>query len=157
MAANTSNSTFTPLRNAKPIDPVLRFGMEMNYKTIYVVFCGGFPTLSAYLCFQEDVEVYHVSTAEELRGLLTGADGIPADLAVIYSHDFQTLPPMAFFSPVDGHETMVKFSLDAAIADEDGLNEWCSLIDSLRAKKWQFVEGYKRYSELHPESKEDSK
>lgn len=157
MEANTNNSAFTPPRNAKPIDPVLRFGMEMNYKTIYVVFCGGFPTLSAYLCFQEDVEVYHVSTAEELRGLLTGADGIPADLAVIYSHDFQTLPPMAFFSPVDGHETMMKFSLDTAIANEDGLDEWCSLIDSLRVQKRQFVEGYKRYSELHPESKEDSK
>lgn len=157
MSTDSSNQHFTPPRNAKPIDPVLRFGMEMNHKTIYVVFCGGFPTLSAYLCFQEDVEVYHVSTAEELRGLLTGADGIPADLAVIYSHDFQTLPPMAFFSPVDGHETMVQFSLDAAIADEDGLNEWCSLIDSLRAKKRQFVEGYKRYSELYPESKEDSK
>nr|WP_325186642.1 hypothetical protein [uncultured Oscillibacter sp.] len=157
MSKDSSNQHFTPPRKAKPIDPVQRFGMEVNCETIYVVFCGGFPTLSAYLYFQKDVEVCHVSTAEELRGLLTGADGIPADLAVIYSPDFQILPPMAFFSPVDGHETMVQFSLDAAIADEDGLNEWCSLIDSLRAKKRQFVEGYKRYSELYPESKEDSK
>ena len=154
MSKDSSNQHFTPPRNAKPIDPVLRFGMEVNYKTIYVVFCGGFPTLSAYLCFQEDVEVYHVSDAGELREVLTGADGVPADLAVVYSYDFQTLPPMTFFSPVDGHETTVKFSLDTEI-DEDRLNEWYSLIDSLRAKKKRFVEGFLLYQKLHPESKED--
>lgn len=43
MEANANNSAFTPLRNTKPIDPVLRFGMEMNYKTIYVVFTVAFP------------------------------------------------------------------------------------------------------------------
>ena len=30
MSKDSSNQIFTPPRNAKPIDPVLRFGMEMN-------------------------------------------------------------------------------------------------------------------------------
>ena len=154
MSKDSSNQHFTPPRKAKPIDPVQRFGMEVNCETIYVVFCGGFPTLSAYLYFQKDVEVCHVSDAGELREVLTGADGVPADLAVVYSYDFQNLPPMTFFSPVDGHETTVKFSLDTEI-DEDRLNEWYALIDSLRAKKRQFVEGMKLYQKLHPEVKEE--
>ena len=154
MSKDSSNQHFTPPRKAKPIDPVQRFGMEVNCETIYVVFCGGFPTLSAYLCFQENVEVYHVGTVGELRELLTGADGIPADLIVIYSHDFQALPPMAFFSPVDGHEFTVIFSVDV-MADSEELNGWYALVDSLRPKKKRFVEEFLLYQKLHPESKED--
>ena len=48
MSTDNSNQYFTPPRNAKPIDPVLRLGREINADTIYVLFCGGFPTLSAY-------------------------------------------------------------------------------------------------------------
>ena len=154
MSIDSSSQHFTPPRNVKPIDPVLRLGMEFDAETIHVVFCGGFPTLSAYLCFQENVEVYHVGTVGELRELLTGADGIPADLIVIYSHDFQALPPMAFFSPVDGHEFTVIFSVDV-IADSEELNGWYALVDSLRPKKKRFVEEFLLYQKLHPESKED--
>ncbi len=153
MSKDSSNQHFTPPRSAKPIDPVLRFGMEMNYQTIYVVLCGGFPALSAYLCFQEGVEVYHVDSAGELRELLTSADGIPADLVVIYSYDFQNLPPMTFRSPVDGHESTVMFSLDVDITKDGEIEKWYALIDSLRPQKQQFVEGYVQYSKLHPESK----
>ena len=155
MSKDSSNQHFTPPRKAKPIDPVQRFGMEVNCETIYVVFCGGFPTLSAHLYFQKDVEVCHVSDAGELREVLTGADGVPADLAVIYSDDFQTLPPMTFFSPVDSHETTVVFSLDADTTKDGELEKWYALIDSLRPKKRQFVEGLKLYEKLHLESKED--
>lgn len=155
MSKDSSNQHFAPPRKARPIDPVLRFGMEVNYETIYVILCGGFPTLSAYLYFQKDVEVCHVSDAGELREVLTGADGVPADLAVIYSDDFQTLPPMTFFSPVDSHETTVVFSLDADTTKDGELEKWYALIDSLRPKKRQFVEGLKLYEKLHLESKED--
>lgn len=156
MSADHPNQHFTPPRMAKPIDAVLRFGMEMNYGTIYVLFCGGFLTLSAYLCFRENVEVYDVDNVEELRELLTSADGVPADLVVIYNDSFQNLPPMTFRSPVDGHESTIVFSLDADLTKDGELDKWYALVDSLRPKKQQFVEEYRLYSKLHPESKEDA-
>ncbi len=154
MNTDNSNQHFTPPRIAKPIDPVQRYGMEMNYKTIYVLFCGGFPSLSVYLCYRENVEVYDVRDIEELREQLTGADGIPADLVVIYDDKFQNLPPLTYRSPVDGHEFTIVFSLDADITKEGELEKWYALVDSLRPKKQKFVEGYMLYSKLHPESKE---
>ena len=154
---STDNSQyFTPPRIAKPIDPALRYGMELNYKTIYVVFCGGFPTLTVHLSFQENVEVYRVNNVEELRELLNSADGVPADLVVIYDEKYQNLPPMTFCSPVDGHESTVVFSLDADMTKEEELEKWYALVDSLRPKKQKFVEGYSQYCKLHPEPKEDS-
>lgn len=156
MYSENVNQHFTPPRRAKPIDPVLRFGMEVNYQTIYVVLCGGFPSLAAYLYFRENVEVCHVRTTEELRELLTGAEGIPADLAVIYSDTFRDLPPMTFRSPVDGHESTVVFSLDADITKDGELDKWYALIDSLRLQKRQFVEGMKLYQKLHPEVEKEA-
>ena len=157
MSTDNSNQHFTPPRIAKPIDPALRYGMELNYKTIYVLFCGGFPTLTAHLSFRENVDVYRVNNVEELRELLSGADGVPADLVVIYDEKYQNLPPMTFCSPVDGHESTVVFSLDADMTKEEELEKWYALVDSLRPKKQKFVEGYMPYSKLHPESKEAAK
>ncbi len=152
---STDNSQyFTPPRIAKPIDPAVRYGMEMNYGTIYVLFCGGFPTLTAHLSFRENVDVYRVNSAEELRELLTGADGIPADLVVIYDDKFQSLPPLTYRSPVDGHEFTIVFSLDVDFTKDEELEKWYALVDSLRPQKQKFVEGYMLYSKLHPESKE---
>ena len=156
MSTDNSNQHFTPPRIAKPIDPAVRYGMEMNYGTIYVLFCGGFPSLSAYLCFRENVEVYDVRDVEELREQLTSADGVPADLVVIYDEKYQNLPPMTFCSPVDGHESTIVFSLDVDFPKEDELEKWYALVDSLRPKKQKFVEGYSQYCKLHPEPKEDS-
>lgn len=155
MSENSENAYFTPPRNAKPIDPVLRLGMEINADTIYVLFCGGFPTLSAYLCFRENVEVYHVSDVGELRELLNSADGIAADLIVIYNDKLQDLPPMTFRSPVDGYESTVIFSLDADTTIEGELEKWYTLVDNLRPRKREFVEGLCLYCKLHPESKGD--
>lgn len=152
---STDNSQyFTPPRIAKPIDPALRYGMELNYKTIYVLFCGGFPTLTAHLSFRENVDVYRVNNVEELRKQLTSADGIPADLVLIYDDKFQNLPPMTFCSPVDSHESTVVFALDADLTQKDELDKWYALVDSLRTKKQEFVEGYNQYFKLHPGSKE---
>ncbi len=92
MSENSESAYFTPPRIAKPIGPAVRYGMEMNYKTIYVLFCGGFPSLTAHLSFRENVDVYRVNSAEELREQLTGADGIPADLVVIYDDKFRAFP-----------------------------------------------------------------
>ncbi len=157
MNTDNSNQHFTPPRMAKPIGPVQRFGMEMDYGTIYVLFCGGFPTLTAHLSFRENVEVYRVNSAGELREQLTGADGIPADLVVIYDDRFQSLPPMTFRSPVDGHESTVVFSLDADMTKEGELEKWYALADSLRAKKQKNAESYLLYGKLHSELKEVSK
>ena len=154
---STDNSQyFTPPRIAKPIAPALRYGLELNYKTLYVLFCGGFPTLTAHLSFRENVEVYRVNNVEELRELLNSADGVPADLVVIYDEKYQKLPPMTFCSPVDGHESTVVFSLDADMTKEEELEKWYALVDSLRPQKQKFVEGYSQYCKLHPEPKEDS-
>ena len=157
MSENNESAYFTPPRMAKSIDPVLRYGMELNYGTIYVLFCGGFPSLSAYLCFRENVEVYDVRDVEELREQLTSADGVPADLVVIYDDKYQNLPPLTYRSPVDGHEFTIVFSLDVDFTKEEELEKWYALVDSLRPKKQQFVEGYMLYSKLHPESKEAAK
>ena len=157
MSENNESAYFTPPRMAKPIDSVLRYGMELNYGTIYVLFCGGFPTLTAHLSFRENVEVYRVNNVEDLRELLNSADGVPADLVVIYDDKFQNLPPLTYRSPVDGHESTVVFSLDADMTKEEELKKWYALVDSLRPKKQKFVEGYMLYSKLHPESKEAAK
>ena len=156
MSTDPSSQYFTPPRLTKPIDPILRYSMGINAKTIYVVFCGGFPTLTAHLCFQENVEVYRAVNIEELRELLTGANGIPADLVVINSYEFQSLPPLTFCSPVDGHESTVVFSLYSDLTKEGEVEKWYTLVDSLRTKKQKFVEGYSQYCKLHPEPKEDS-
>ncbi len=155
MNTDNSNQHFTPPRMAKQIDPVQRFGMEADYGTIYVLFCGGFPTLTAHLSFRENVEVYRVNSVEELREQLTGAEGIPADLVVIYDDRFQSLPPLTFCSPVDGHESTVVFALDADLTKEGEVEKWYALVDSLRTKKQKYVEGYSQYCKLHPVPKED--
>ena len=157
MSENNESAYFTPPRITKPIDPVLRYGMELNYGTIYVLFCGGFPSLEVYLSFRKNVEVYSVETVDELRELMNSADGVPADLVVIYDDKFQNLPPLTYRSPVDGHECMVVFSLDVDFTKEGELEKWYALIDSLRPKKQEFVEGYIKYSKLHPELKEAAK
>lgn len=38
MSIDSSSQHFTPPRNVKPIDPVLRLGMEFDAETIHVVF-----------------------------------------------------------------------------------------------------------------------
>lgn len=152
---STESQHFTPPRVAKAIGPVLRLEMEINYGTLYVVLCGGFPTLMAYFCFREDVEVFTVRTVEELRGLLTGADGIPADLAVVYSDTMQGFPPLTFRSPVDGHESTVIFTLDPLATDKDRFSEIDTLAGQLLEKKEQFVKGYRAYSRIYPGDKEE--
>jgi len=154
---STESRHFTPPHIAKPIDPVLRFGMEMNYGTLYVVLCGGFPTLMAHLCYQENVDVFTVRTVGELRELLAGADGIPADLAIVYSDTMQGLPPLTFRSPVDGHESTVIFTLDPMIGDGERFSGIDALASQLLEKKEQFVKGYSEYSRNHPGVKEETR
>lgn len=156
MCENNENAYFTPPHSVKPIDPAIRLGMEINADTIHVLFCGGFPTLSAYLCFRENVEVYYVRGVEELRETLNSANGIPPDLIVIYSDKMQGLPPLIFRSPVDGYESTVLFSLDVDITIEGELDRWYSLVDCLRPIKHDFVKGLSLYRKLHSQLKEDA-
>lgn len=124
----------------RSLTQIQRTAICVDGERLCVMLCGSLPTLMSRLMFKENVLLYSVHTATELKKALLDENGVPPDLVIVEAHAMAGLPRMSFFAPADNHESEVVFMPDVFPSDEKRFEEIYALIGQMLEEKRQRVE-----------------